>query len=164
MIKKLAASILAVCAIAFFIYYMLGGFDPIQFELHSEQFTIYGEKFEGSTESNELQTLFMNYRNLVNENSNLKLAVIDTPLNSEDSVKQVIGVISEIPQKGNNFDFNGPFIKTTLTSHPIVTPLPGTVRELAAIFAANNNLKLEESSIEVYSANGDLEVFYPIKN
>ena len=53
--------------------------------------------------------------------------------------------------------------KATITSHPIVMPLPEEVKEEAIDFASKSDYKLDDFSIEIYSENGKLTVYFPLK-
>ena len=55
------------------------------------------------------------------------------------------------------------FIKALLTAHPAVMPLPQDVKEDAKKYASENDLKLDDFSIEIYHDNGDIELLYPTK-
>lgn len=147
------------------IYYFLGGFNPVIFKTDADSMTIYGQSFEGKYDDARLEEYFLEAKENTTTNKNNKLVVIDYFLDSKDSVKQFIGVISQDTSLAlPTLKFKDvTFVKGTITCHPYVRPHPRSVREMAEEYAIDNSLKLNAFSIEFYDAKEEIEVWFPSK-
>jgi len=146
------------------IYYFLGGFNPVKFQIEKESITIYGQLFEGEYDDPELEQYFLKAKELADKNKDNKLIIVDYFIDSKDSVKQFVGITSRDSIALPVLDFSDvTFIKGIITSHHYVRPHPLTVRDLAQDYGTNHALNIEDISIEFYDPKEEIEVWFPAR-
>ncbi|MEQ8924987.1 MAG: hypothetical protein RLO81_04190 [Fulvivirga sp.] len=163
MVKKLLLIVTLILVITIIIYSFLGGYSKVEFELLTDDLTIYGSPYQGSVESQELDSIISHFQQL-SKSSESKFTVVDYFTDSEDSISQFIGITSAANFKIPSIEMKEvTMLKAKITAHPIVMPLPEEVKDAAQKFAAANDYRLDEFSIEIYSESGELIVFFPVK-
>jgi hypothetical protein len=162
---QIVAALILSTLIIGFIYYQLGGTEPIDFQITpKDKLTIYGAPFKGKYDDPKIEALFVEAREHVVSHPNSSLAIINYFLQDKDSVNQFIGYVSE-----EDFDLPSvqmkevTFVKTEILAHNMVMPRPDVVQEEALSFANLNGLKLDDFSIEIYHDERSLEILFPTK-
>lgn len=152
-----------------FIYNSLGGFDSLTYELSEEENYFIGEPFQGNPKAAKLEKLFKHAREVSTAQDGYDLAIVNYQ-SEEESLDQVIGVITDSivtdfkdGQLSVSKTFSGKFISTTISAHSLVMPSPTKVLRGAKKFAEKNGLTVDESyTIEIYKAERDLRVLFPL--
>ncbi|QSE98080.1 hypothetical protein [Fulvivirga lutea] len=163
MTKRLLIAVLIVSVFTFIIYFYLGGYNKVDFELVNEDLTIYGAPYQGSIEGGELDSLISHFQQL-SRTTNKEFTVVDYFLNSEDSIKQFIGLKSSSEINIPSIEMREvTMLRAKITAHPLVMPLPEDVKKAAENFASENEYRLDDFSIEIYSEKGELTVLFPVK-
>lgn len=152
-----------------FIYNHLGGFDSLTYKVGQENSYFFGEPFQGNPKARKLEKLFEHAREVSVSKDSYDLAIINFH-SEEENLDQLIGIITDSlsddfndSQLSVHRKFEGKYISTTIKAHNLVMPSPKKVLKGAIKFAKEQNLKIDESyTIEVYKAERDLRILFPL--
>ncbi len=164
MLRKLALAGLGIGIVSLALYYWLGGFSGLTFELYeSQDITIAGKEFTGRPTQQELADLFYSMRDLAAANDTSLIVVSYPKPDTTALITQFIGVpgIQSDTLETRSWKA-GTFVSLQLTQNLLVTASPDKVQAEATEFAEQNGLRLSGESIEVYSNEQDTRVVYPI--
>ena len=151
------------------IYYLLGGFRPVEFTVISNiSYTIIGKEYVGTNNTRELKELFDGTKQLLESSfSEATLIIVNDDNKYDDENNQVgyfIGILvksvpSSIPE-GYAVKEYGPVkvIRARILSHNLVMPKPDNVKRKAAELAESESGGLSSISMEKYPEEGIIEV------
>ena len=151
----------------YYIYTSLGGNKDIVFSKEEREFVIQGEQYEGDYNSKKVENIFEQARKRA-EKLGGKLAVVNYGSDVEaKQVSQFIGVIlinEGQKLEANEFEIRSlePLyvIKAKIEAHNLVMPKPGFVRSEANEFDAKSQEPLSDTTIEIYSSERELHVYF----
>jgi hypothetical protein len=151
--KKIWVTSGGIAILALAVYFLLGGFSPIQVELvQSEGYQIQGRLFEGKYNSTDLEELFFQMKKY-SEITERPFTVInfDEFMNEETGdVKQFVGVLGslQVDTLETQIIAAGQLGRATITAHNFVMPKPSHVRKKLQEISSK---PLENYSIEIYT-------------
>ena len=151
----------------FYIYSSLGGNQEVVLAKEEKTFVIIGEHYDGVYNSSEVESIFSRAREHADQ-LGAKLAVVNYGSDSEaKQVSQFIGVVLDgdsQPSDDNEYErrtFAPTYvIKATIQAHNFVMPKPGNVRTLANEFDTQSSEPLSDTTIEIYSSDRELNVYF----
>ena len=154
---------------------LLGGFTAVKPQIiEVKDYTVYGAVFEGNYKSNSLNELVDDMRD---HQTNLKQSSDLIIINYFNDPKETLGILhnfvginttqqitdSLVNSLEKRIIYASQAIRIEVPIKPLVMPSPEKVKKIAFDFAKEQNLELQDFSIEQYSDNGMLVVEFPVK-
>jgi len=169
--KVLFIGIIVVFAIVMVVYNILGGFDNATLGvLEGQQYTIVGQPFYGKNDDDTLRIYFENAKqHHATAGGTLCILYYNEASQPKDTIESFIGVANptDTANLPKGFEVRtlaaSKAISATMTMNYAVRPSAEKINQRIAEFASFNNMSLQKLSIELYSANGDLQVVVPVQ-
>ncbi|MCB0494863.1 MAG: hypothetical protein KDC79_01890 [Cyclobacteriaceae bacterium] len=165
----------AVVILGLLINYALGGFAAMEPKLiEVNDYTIYGEPFEGSYKSTELSELVNKMREKQKQFGEAADVVIVNYFNEDKErvgyVKNFVGLQFNASEPDSIAGLQKKIIKANkaleikIKIKPLIMPTPEKIQDKATEMAEFDSLKLKGLSIEQYKESGVLVVEFPIED
>jgi len=170
--KKISIALFLFLAVVSMVYIRLGGFNEVEFTVIDEvDYQMIGIPFEGRYKSNQVQNIFYQTRELLEQGKVMgTMAIIyeQDPADHDGEMKSFTGIILEQPIQElpdgfqrKNFKANK-VVQAKITAHPLVMPNPTKVKERMHNFAEEKGLILEDISLEKMLSERELIVEIPV--
>ena len=168
--KFIYLAIIVVCLIILSttVYYVLGGFDEIEvYSYDGGERTVIGKQYIGKFKPQELQKILVETKTMI-DGGKLKgqLTLVDYQNDTigEDSTHYFIGAsfdeirnVLELPAGFTYEEYRTPSIyRVFITQHPLIQPLPSTIRSLIEVRAIEDGLVLQPFTFDIYYEDGSL--------
>ena len=173
--KKYLALGAVVLILGLAVNYSLGGFEDIKPQLiEVDNYTIYGNGFEGSYKSNQLSDLVDEMRSHQQKLDHESDLVI---INYRNEAKETLGKVdnfvgirlTDLSDRVHITSFEERVIQARqairieIKIKPLVMPSPEKINKVAFDFAEQSGVKLQNYSVEHYAQNGLLIIEYPVQ-
>lgn len=174
MFRKVLILAALVIIVGLSVYHYLGGTEPLNITLvNHEGYKLAGRYYEGRLNDKVLEEIFFETKDLIAQGKlpgKLVVVYFNDPGKENGFVKNLIGV--EIPdalQKlPGGYDLRNiecsQSVKVSIKAHSAVFPRPEEVQKQVEEFAKQQNLSLQNISIERYLSETELEIEVPVDN
>ena len=165
-IKRYIIPSLVLALVIWGIFRWLGGGREHIFSIRElPDMNLYGHMYEGRPGSPELEKYFFEVRDQSSfrEGHYLTLVSFGTS-NTVDTLRQFIGTEnSDVPDNFENYTLPAAsYVEVVLDMHAMVRPSPGRIREEAETFAEQKGLQIAGWNLEVFTAEDELTVLFPV--
>jgi len=168
--KKLLFGVLITIPLFLIIYYILGGFNSLEFELidNPPVYRLLGKSYTGSHNSDEVSSLFQTIQNLqVESRKDSSVVVVSFDRGTdEDNVHYFVAVQLTKEESLGGYEYReySPYevYNVRLSGHPIVLPSAEKVLRKAEDYAEENQKMMEDYSIEIYFPDGTIQLNIPV--
>ncbi|UJP65273.1 hypothetical protein [Mongoliitalea daihaiensis] len=150
-------------------FYQLGGFNPVEIEVRTLDFTLSGTYYRGTPQDKRLTLAFKEIQKIQEANPEALLHTIYLvePAGKLDTMEVYVGVNQDLPAFLGSWDqlnfTNKKFVVASIQGNRFVMPGPEKVKKKIRAFAQENNLELEDIFIDKIISPEHVEVMAPVK-
>ncbi|MEJ2003412.1 MAG: hypothetical protein P8X57_00260 [Cyclobacteriaceae bacterium] len=165
-LKKYVLPTVLLAAVIWIIYRWLGGGADQSFSIVEQKpLQLRGYMYKGRPASDELESYFFELRDLSSfDDGNYLTLVSFGSENTVDTLRQFIGTQNtDVPDRLSSYEIpGGKYVRVVLDMHSLVRPSPGQIREEAEEFAQNQDARLGDWNLEIFTGEEELTVLFPV--